>query len=448
MQDTGKHDTTDKQYTTGNTQNTDQISETDNSQLKSRGKPITDNNKTNTIKTENSSPIWTKEFILICLITFLAYANNSVFFTFYEYLKTLAINPESFGLLIAVFSAVSLVIRPFLSPFVHSENARQYLFTGTVMVVITLSLYTVALNFWSMLIVRILHGLAFVIMGTALMALTVDFIPKKRSGQVFGLIAIVFLIPNTIIPPILPLLSRTMGGFTGMLIFFSLVTLLVFPLVKALRHDSQKDDNSPYTGGNQNKSGLSRQEIFDDLKDPRVAALLAAMLLFFSTYALIFFFLDGYGRSIGISSTGFFMTLATASEIGVMLAAGSLFDRMDKCLLTSYTLLGLSLAYAILGRVHNSTEFFLLGGILGIGWGIVMPVFNGLMFDISTSRFRAFNLNLGLQMFQGGMFLGPFMGGTVVAQWGFPVLFNICAVMNVSALIFTFYLKKKIKHVS
>ncbi len=420
-------------------------------------------NEKEIIDTACSKSIWTKEFLFICLITFLAYANNSVFFTFYEYLRSLPINPESLGLLIAVFSAVSLIVRPLISPFIHPGNARSYLFIGTIMVILTLASYTIALNFWSMLIVRVLHGLAFVIMGTALMALTIEFIPKDRSAQVFGLLAIVILIPNTIIPPILPLLSRTMGGFTGMLTFFAIVTILVFPLVKALKKPHDKDgffeaENKSCPNGENNagmkklqtkplkrQGMLSRHEIFQDIMDPRVAALLIAMLLFFSTYALIFFFLDGYGRSIGISSTGFFMTLATASEIGVRLIAGSLFDRMNKSLLISFTMLGLAAAYSLLGYVHNTTEFFMLGGLLGIGWGIAMPVFNGLMFDISSSRFQAFNLNLGLQMFQGGFFLGPFIGGPIVDKWGFSALFNVCAVMNLSALIFSFYLWKKIK---
>ncbi len=413
--------------------------------ISSTGKPV---------DSARSKSIWSREFLFICLITFLAYANNSVFFTFYEYLKSLPVSPESFGLIIAVFSAASLIVRPILSPFIHPDNAGPYLFAGTVMVIAALVSYTIAISFWSMMIVRIFHGLAFVVMGTALMALTVDFIPKERSAQVFGLLAIVILIPNTVIPPILPLLSRIMGGFTGMLIFFAVVTVLVFPLVNALKPNVTKKNiagsfQNTESAGENLKSGhavgmLSREEIFRDILDPRVAALLVAMLLFFSTYALVFFFLDGYGRSIGISSTGFFMTIATASEIGIRLAAGSMFDRMDKCLLTSFTMFGLALAYALLGHVYGSYAFFALGGLLGVGWGIAMPVFNGLMFDISTPRFQAFNLNLGLQMFQGGFFLGPFIGGPVVTRWGFPVLFNVCAVMNLSALVFTFYLKKKL----
>jgi predicted MFS family arabinose efflux permease len=387
-----------------------------------------------------SRAVWSRSFICICLVTFLAYANNSVFFSFYEYLKTLPIAPESFGLLIAVFSAVSLVVRPVMSPFVHSGNARRLLFAGTLMVAVALAAYSLALNFWSMLLVRILHGLAFVVMGTALMALTIDFIPRKRSAQIFGLLAIVILVPNTIVPPVLPLLDRSLGGFTGVLLFFALVTLLIFPLIKSLKKPAQDA-----VRGQAAESALTRQEIWQDIRDPAVAVLLIAMLLFFSTHALVFFFLDAYGRSLGISATGLFLTLATASEIGVRLAAGSLFDRLDKCLLAAGALLGLAVAYAVLGHVRGPVGFFILGGVLGVGWGIAMPVFNGLMFDMSAPRFRAFNLNLGLQMFQGGFFLGPFIGGPVAAKFGFAALFSVCAGLSLLSLVFTVYLRSESK---
>ena len=58
--------------------------------------------------------------------------------------------------------------------------------------------------------------------------------------------------------------------------------------------------------------------------------------------------------------------------------------------------------------------FFALGGLLGLGWGVVMPVLNALLFDRSRPKLRAFNTNLGLQMFQGGFFVGPLAGAVAL----------------------------------
>jgi len=167
------------------------------------------------------------------------------------------------------------------------------------------------------------------------------------------------------------------------------------------------------------------------------------MLFLYSGHALVFFFLDGYGRSIGILDTGLFLTLSTMGEIGVRLAAGSRFDRMNKPRLIALTMLGLTLGYAALAHVPGETAFFGLGLLLGLGWGIAMPVCNGLIFDISSPRSRVFNVNLGLQMFQGGFFLGPFLGGPIVAHFGFPSLFHLCALLSLLSGGLVFILERK-----
>jgi predicted MFS family arabinose efflux permease len=54
------------------------------------------------------------------------------------------------------------------------------------------------------------------------------------------------------------------------------------------------------------------------------------------------------------------------------------------------------------------------------------------MFDLSDPRFQAFNTNLGMQMFQAGFFLGPFIGAPIVIRWGFPALYILCAALSLA----------------
>jgi predicted MFS family arabinose efflux permease len=378
--------------------------------------------------------LWSRELIYLFAATFIAYSSISLFFFFYEHLKALPIDPALFGLIISVFSGVSLAARPIVSPFFHKENAYRYLAIGTLMLAVALAAYSLAGGFWSMLAVRAFHGLSFVVLGAALMTITVEYVPEGRSAQFFGLISIIVLIPNSLIPPMLPFLRDLLGDFTRVLALFGALTLLVIPLLKAAR--------SSDTGRQQGLTGQrpSWAEILADIRDPAVLLILFAMLLLYSSYALVFFFLDGFGRLLGIEKTGLFLTLATAGEIAVRVLGGGLFDKTDKIRLALFTMLVLCASYALLGRVKDINLFYTLGLILGLGWGIAMPVFNGLMYDISRPTLRAFNTNLGFQMFQGGFFLGPFAGGPIVAKWSYGPLFDICALSSLLAgcLLFVF----------
>lgn len=382
---------------------------------------------------------WNREILFLFGATFLAYANISVFFSYVEYLRTLAIEPRWFGLLIAVFSAVSLLVRPVVSLFLHHGNAYRTLFLGTVLLMATLCSYSLADGFWTMLLVRAFHGLAFVLLGTALMTMTVEYIPGDRSAQFFGFLSVIVLVPNTVIPPLMPFLINGLGGFPRVLFVFAGVTGLMFPLVLRARSATSAAISQGFS------ESLDRNDLLQDLRNGAVISLLLAMLLLYSGCALVFFFLDGFGRHAKISGTGFFLTLSTAGEIGVRVMAGSFFDKINKARLAALTMITLALAYAALGHVRQEETFFCLGLLLGLGWGIAMPVYNGLMFDLSEPKVRAFNTNLGFQMFQGGFFLGPLIGAPVVTRWGFTTLFEMCAVFSFFSAVLTFALERRIK---
>ena len=366
----------------------------------------------------------TRKFFCLMAAAFLAYANISVFFGFYDYLRTLAVDPADYGILIGSLAAVALLLRPLISPFFHAGNVRPLLFFGTFLAVSSLAAYSLAEGFWGLLCIRLLHGISFAIVGTALMTMIVEVIPRDKSAQFFGYIAVVTLIPNTLVPPFLPFLHRLLGGFPQILLAFAALTLLMFPLI--LMVDGRGKAQEVKTAA----SSLTAREIWADLTDFRVIFILLSMLFLYCGHALIFFFLDGYGSSLGLAYAGVFLTLSTLGEIGVRLIAGSIFDRWNKIRLAMTMLACLAICYLFLAHTEGKQLFFVLGMAFGVGWGIAMPVFNGLMFDVSPPRVRAFNINLGLQMFQAGFFLGPILGAPLLARWGYTMLYHLAAAMS------------------
>jgi len=212
--------------------------------------------------------------VMLMAATFIAYANVAVFFQFYGYLRTLAIDPAWHGPLIGCFAAVSLVARPLIIPFIHKGNARRIAAAGAVLAALGLAAYSLAGGPWGLLAVRAFHGLAFVVLGGALMAAFVEMVPTDRSAQFFGLLSVVVMVPNTIVPPILPWLDRTMGGFTQVLLGFAALMGLTLPLIWRARPPSGPPGPADRT------AALSRPEIVADLKDGRLQVLLLAMLGF------------------------------------------------------------------------------------------------------------------------------------------------------------------------
>jgi len=140
------------------------------------------------------APLWTREFIYFNIAVFLAFINMAVFFSFEEYLRSLPIDPQWFGLLMASF-------RPWpwscgrSSVFLPWRQRPHLDLLGTLGVMAALAAYDWADTLGTMAALRLLHGAAHVFLATALLTVIVLRIPPGRSGQAFGLLSIITLLP-------------------------------------------------------------------------------------------------------------------------------------------------------------------------------------------------------------------------------------------------------------
>lgn len=385
----------------------------------------------------STEKILTKEFLALNGIIFLVFCNVAVFFQFQNYLQTeLHQPPQSLGFLIGIFAFTALIVRPIISPFLHSDNARKWIGLSTLGVIGSLLLYYPARGFWSLAVVRVLHGGIYVVLATSALTKMMDSIPETKSGQAFGLITVITLLPYAVMPPLLEPLIRIFGGFLPLLYFTAFLMVLVFPLLLVIK--------TKIKGQNEKiRQRITGQELLENLKDKQIVALLFISLLVYTAFAPVFFFLKGYALKIGLENPGWFFTLSTFTEIAVRLFGGPFLDKGSKSRSLVSSLLGLVIAYIFLAQTKGIFLFYSLGLGFGICWGVAMPLLNGLIFDHSAPRFRALNTNLAMVMFQGGFFLGPILGGWILNSWDYTILYYACGLMILAALLLSPLLKKK-----
>jgi len=369
----------------------------------------------------------TGEFMAINGIIFLTFCNIAVFFSFQQYLAGLGIDDHWAGTLIALFSLTGLLLRPIISPFLNPANAKKWVGVGTICVVVSLLTYNLVESIGGLALVRILHGAAYVLLATAVVSKFVGCIPTGRSGQAFGVMAVITLLPYAVAPPALGPLSAHAGGFVRLLDWSA--ALMALSLI-ALGWLDRGNSRSPETQA----TSLRWQEIVENLKDRRVLVLLFLPLVLWTTFSPVFFFMQSFGERIGVPNPGWFFTCSTVTEMTVRLAAGHLLDRYDKAKSLAASLAWLVLGHVVIASVKSAEALFAMGFFLGIGWGVAMPLVSGLMFDISLPRHRALNTNLSTQMSQAGLFFGPILGGTLIFQWGFAALYYACALLLVIGL--------------
>ncbi|MDQ7784186.1 MAG: MFS transporter [Desulfomonilaceae bacterium] len=360
--------------------------------------------------------ILSPQFLALSAVMFLTFCNLAVFFQFELYLGTLNFGKEWSGFVIGVFSLTVLVVRPIISPFLYEGNSRFWIVASTCGIIVSLLLYDVGTSPLRMSLVRIAHGLTYVILATAVLSALVSHIPPKKSAQAFGLLSVLTLLPYAVIPPLLNPLETLVGGFSRVLDLFAAAMILVFPIMFLVGRNAGK----PVA---REDSRIQWADFTRNMLDARIILLMSASLLVWTSFTVIFYYLKGYGETINIGNPGWFFTLSTLSEIGVRLVAGPMLDRYDKSRFLTGASLWLAVSYFVMTFVSGEAAFYAMGIVFGLGWGVTMPMLSGLVFDISEPKLRAMNTNLSMEMFQGGYFLGPVVGGVILMYGGYEDLF-------------------------
>ena len=384
--------------------------------------------------------LFTREFTALNLIFFFAAAVMALFFQFQHYLQALSIPSGWFGFLIGADSLACFVLQPVLAVRLNSGNGRKWIVVSLFGMALALFAYSFAFDLVTLAIVRVIHGAAFVCLVSAIMAMITVWIPREKSGRAFGLISVVRLLPYSIIPPLVGLIGERPADFRHILILGGIVMLLSSLAVLAVKP-------APPAGitGPANIRTTHTRDLLTDIKGPKVATLLVVQLLLYSSYTIVFFFLKEYAHGQGIENPGFFFTIATAAMIAVRVTGAAFFDRFSKAAIAGLSLAGLAASYYALGALCRPETFYILALIMGLGWGVAMPVVLALIFDVSEPRFRSMNLNLSLLMMQGGFFLGPFGGGVIISRGGYGLLYIFTAFISLAAagLIWTISPKRK-----
>lgn len=378
--------------------------------------------------------LFSRDFIILNLIFLAASTVTAIFFQFHRYLSFLGIREDWSGFIIAADALPALVLQPILGILLSTRNARKWLLLGVFGMIFALLSYGFAYTVPALIMVRLLQGAGFACLVAAMMVLTVNCIPSKKSGMAFGVISTVRLMPYAFVPPIMGIYFVAPQDFTKALVYS--VIPMVFSLFSAMLIGSshamvyRTDSGRP----------IKVEELFENIKSPGVSAVLLLNLLLYSGYTTVFFFFEGYSRKIGSDNPGMFFTVATAAMMAVRIFGSAMFDRFSKPHMTFICMLGLIICYAALPFTSFSVIFYTLALFTGLGWGIVMPVLNALMFEVSCPRFRGLNLNLSLVMMQGGFFVGPFLGGLVHGWFGYDMLFYFCAFISLISSVFSLFI--------
>jgi MFS family permease len=361
-----------------------------------------------------SRKLLTFEFLGLCVVIFLAFCNVTVFYNLFNYLQTLGIPAELRGLVIGAYSLTAMLLYLLVSPFLTPANATRAMLLGIAVVVVCGMSYFFVYSFWGLLALRIINGFGQFLMSAGAMTLFVSVIPKERSGQAFAIYSVAILLPFAAVPAVMDslvfLIPTPPHGYAG-------ATITLIPAVWIVLHISRR--RLEQSGITEKKHLPAWSDIRANVTRLPVALLLLLTAVYIMNWSSMFFLIKGFADEQGIANVGAFFAVQTGLMIAFRLLGGRLLDAFDKVRIVVATFVIIAVGHLALDNLPGAWAISLVAIIFGVGMGMGQPTFHGLMFEVSPPLFRPLNANLILFATQAGFFLGPVLGGALVARWGY-----------------------------
>jgi MFS family permease len=249
-----------------------------------------------TFTIEAEQPLWTRPFLFVCGTHLLAYGSYAaVNPTFAAYLGTVTGSESLVGLAFGVFTFAAVIARPVTGWLLDRVGRRAVQAAAAVALAsATLSFAWVSV-IWTVILLRVVHGIAWGINSTATPTIAADVVPAERRAEGFGYFGVLPNVALVSMPPI-SLWAAHRYGFEAQFGGAALLALLALGPIAAL------DDTASLTGDG---------EFFAREAVPVAALVSVASVPVGAIDAL----LPLYAPTVGLANAGLFFTVMGAAIV-------------------------------------------------------------------------------------------------------------------------------------
>ena len=380
----------------------------------------------------NSDALWTRAFVLLCVVQFLGYAQHSMLSPALPlYVTHLGGSPFVVGVVLFCFAATSVFIRPLIGHWSDRWNETGVMIFGLLFQGVTIFFCLIPLAEAAML-ANGLRGIGWAGLNTGGYSLLARTAPETRRGAASGYYSGVQSASNIFFPALaLWLIGASWGGFG--LVF---TATALFSFAGALAGWAVARQTPPVAHcGSQNDAKWWR-ELFRFV-EPKI--LLPSLLLFWLnlTWPAVINFIVLYARTIGIENLGAYFAISGVTSLLARPLLGGASDRIGRgvCVALGFALQMAALVLVVmvtsLAGIITSGALYMLGNAIGSSATLALA-----MERADPNRrgkaMATFSLSYPLAYGVGSLFIGAMIDAA-----GYTPMFLALATLQIAGLVFT-----------
>lgn len=395
------------------------------------------------MKTTTNEKLWTKEFIILSVINFLA---TMVYFLLIVTIAKYAVNEfnvstSTAGLASSIFIIGSLFGRLGGGQFISKLGSKKTLFYGLIAFLVTTLLYFASFNIGLLLVYRLLQGVAVGLVGTATGTIIAQILPQNRRGEGIGYFSLSAILATAIGPFIGLFLLQNFDGFEVIFIFNAILALIVFAMFFLVKlPESLTSIPASVKTNSENK-----KSIISNLIEKRAVPISLVALFVGLAYSGVLSFMTFYTTEINLEKVGgnFFLIYAVV-VILTRPVTGKLLDSKGANVIIYPALIIFAIGMYLFSTTTTSIVFIIAAICIGIGYGNFTSVAQAVAVKETPRERMGLATSTFFVLYDIGLGFGPYVLGKIVPHIGYRDTFSwMVGVIVLSIVLYYFLCGKK-----
>jgi len=388
----------------------------------------------------NSDTLWTRAFVLLCIVQFLGYAQHAMLSPALPlYVTQLGGSPFIVGVVLFCFAATSVLIRPAVGHWADRWSETGVMISGLLFQGVTIFFCLIPLAEAAML-ANGLRGIGWAALNTGGYSLLARTAPETRRGEASGYYSGVQSASNIFFPALaLWLVAASWGGFG--LVF---TATALFSLAGALAGCAVARQTPPVAHRRSRDDSKWWREFFRFV-EPEI--LLPSGLLFWLniTWPAVINFIVLYAGTIGIENLGAYFVISGATSLLARPLLGGASDRIGRgvCVALGFALQMCALVLVVmvttLTGIMSSGALYMLGNAIGSSATLALAMERADP-ERRGKAMATFSLSYPLAYGVGSLFIGA-----MVEAAGYATMFLALAALEAGGLLFALTRRGRMK---
>lgn len=378
-------------------------------------------------------PLWTKDFILFIGSNFFVGLN------FYILVTTMALytieqfqaSESQAGFASSIFIVGALISRIFAGAIIEKVGRKRMIFVGLSLFLISTLFYFFSNTLTILLIVRLIHGLAFGLAGTAVNTTVMDALPIDRRGEGTGY----FSLSSTAATAFGPFIGIFLLSKYDMNVIFTLafvMTILAFVL--ALFAKVKESDLS-----DEERKLIKISIKPDTFLSYEVLPIAILSLIMGICYASLMSFINVYAREIDLVTAGSYFFLVYGAFLFISRPiAGKILDAKGDNIVIIPSIILFSISLLLLSIANSSLVFLASAIFAALGYGTYMSCAQAISAKVAPRNKIGLAISTFFIGLDTGVGLGPFFLGLIIPLTGYPKMYLYLAIV-VFLTVFLYY---------